>query len=984
MPTRTRLRTSLSVKTLFGRDVTVSLSRGTGGSAANFELDELPRTRELLFFYDTERAAAMVDEVRLERNPTDEESVIGELQQWLNGRQPFTVVQSVGMYMQRFHLRMGAWRGYPIEPDADVRVPVVMSRQGTWTAVTPVSMAEDFPIIFDEATAQRVADFVNEYLAHFRPDASGVSPANQQREKQKRSKLGERVEVFRGQYTSFESNEPVEYVVYAFPASGTDQLEFVIGNRAPIFANGAAVAQALQMRPAYYSNLEIPGVGLFMRLEDVTTMLRNVHALQQQRYGQQGAPAFSTVVRVRYGWNPDYVEKYRAEYDGKAKDGYARVKLTALRDRFKGDGRPPATLWLRASDGFTKLWTKATGDAELTDTAMLEPSEAEKLLVMLDARYQQGLSGLGAVSNVLDVEQEVLGQPGILHFMAGVIPGNITIYGMRPDTDYRWYITTLSREWMQKAMKAGYIDYSSDLSSDIRIPLAPSTVEKLSVWLDQHLEEGNLRGVTETAPSSSGVPGLILTGVEVLRLSQPRWNGDAVPPPKPLGTGQLALELGRPVWIRWVDGRWEQHDHPLARVTWRLSMDDTTKSDGWVQASGGDFKHVKGTLQWLAAGSWVNFGSYQIRVTSEQDKQAIAVFLEAGDLKGLGATPYQLVKKDMRAWKMRVVLFVDRAQGFQPLYESRVVPPGTEGAHLDRDGLYRVMGTIVPQGPFRRGVQGEPRDMEHFNMLMCRDPESVDDVEDLWGVIRERAKAGEPLLIRVRSYDKYDSFLNDEDYFFFRGKMTRFQWWAEQQSPTGPLLAAWWKEYDSNPEFRDLIEKKDWWNPGFDVSLDRIFESVTLPSEESWKPFSGIAKYAGKTYYEWDFPRERWNHETMQMDKYVQRVRQRFIAELGCGLFLVENTKKSRKDFVGRYQIIARNGTRLLAGDDPELMQDYAVFVLSVPELCEVTSTTAEDEEQDKTQKRWMKAYHGLHADLQMQLREHLEAVQNALKTEEE
>lgn len=231
----------------------------------------------------------------------------------------------------------------------------------------------------------------------------------------------------------------------------------------------------------------------------------------------------------------------------------------------------------------------------------------------------------------------------------------------------------------------------------------------------------------------------------------------------------------------------------------------------------------------------------------ESDDAAAAVSAFAG----LGATPNQVIKKEMGAWKVRLAHYYEaleyrfRDQGVTRSTEPVPAPADGEHAptlHTDENGLtWHYTKNPLRHGPMQRTLPpGEGHnvlvhDTRGFNMLLFRHPEFSENETGGWDEVRARAKNGEPMLIRADSYSKEDSLWDSREFLLFNGRVMPMDHRAYES-----FHSAWWHMLDTNEQFRTMVENADWRNPLMTVALDQILEnSQQLPAG---KPFTGLIR----------------------------------------------------------------------------------------------------------------------------------------------
>ncbi len=254
-------------------------------------------------------------------------------------------------------------------------------------------------------------------------------------------------------------------------------------------------------------------------------------------------------------------------------------------------------------------------------------------------------------------------------------------------------------------------------------------------------------------------------------------------------------------------------------------------------------------------------------------------------LDGLGATPGQLIKKDMNAWVIRFATYgesylrpeilgevdhkgslrqlrifrethdtfqlalpqtYDNGENFAevvlwsgPTAEVKVAI--SHWLKLDEYKMASLNQWLVQAADTsfnfeRAGLleQLEPKS-RGLNMLFFRDPEFMVNETGYGDEIRKRANKGEPMMVRADSYSNDDNLMDSQEWLLLGNKLYRMdhkQWRA--------FHTAWWSFLDAHPDFVKLILAMDWKNPLMLVALDEIMSGLALPLPEHAQDFKGL------------------------------------------------------------------------------------------------------------------------------------------------
>lgn len=460
------------------------------------------------------------------------------------------------MYYDRFHFRYGTDNHmYEDRHEGEPPLPMLRlyTRTGTWTAVTPYSYRQNPPLqaypIFDEATARRLAAAINQYAAFFiAPAGNTETPAESLRREQTRRRYGTQVLLaiipahVIGELNVMDLPGSVRgrnfmVKLYGFPESGSDMLEVRTDNDEHLsFVSGSELStgwnQSWSSSTYNHDTRETKLVsadrntGVWASVDDVYAALVKLHGLMAA--GMASGMSFPTEVVVEWrSQTPPAALTYYAEYDGRNRKGEPRLKLTYLRGPLI-PRRDHQVLYARYEDGFEMLHTHPTQSSKppLRNWASdgygypsISPASREKLMVMLDARYERGLKGLAGAVTMSDnkllltdvkVALPTIGMPsaslelGVERFsMWSSEKGSMETKDVlswavsfpESQAHKHWYRGT---DLLERATPflAAFANGESMYFGGYFLHLdSAEDAQRLRVWMDQQLEAGNMAGL---------------------------------------------------------------------------------------------------------------------------------------------------------------------------------------------------------------------------------------------------------------------------------------------------------------------------------------------------------------------------------------------------------------------------------------------------------------------------------------------------------
>lgn len=702
MPARTpQPRNRFTVTDLFGREVLVEMDRKARPGSTLLVLRPAaegfgrPYLTEFLYDYGIPSRLHLA---RAEVQTDGEHGSVADAMREMGGVQPFFFVteQSGSSRLPELMVRITTFGN--VERTWDPRLKLLRRDPpytGLYSVMESYSEVPIRPFLFDEQTATTLVERVNAYIDYYVQGHAATA-----RTEQKYARLGgERVSLglfdasHRVSYRNGMTNGVVE--VFYFPRSGTDIIEVVPDRSEQKYET--SLSELYQLN--YYRR--DPGLNMYVIMErsyPLVTMSRAelqrlVTAVNagMQRYAAGGVPAYpnevTVVVRGR-GYESEIPAM--AVYDGKSAKGIGRIKLVPQHRR---DGRTfPKSLmeefFVFQSDGFKQPYTDRSG--KKVDTLHRVPEDTSSaLMVMLDSRYEQGLSGIvmedGSI--MLHEVESTRNSNEKYHVTFKLTP---TGYGRSLSWMYQSHDSSErqtgtdhlynNRERLDE-FASGKSLWLGSLNAVLN---NEGEQQQLRVWMDQMMEEGKLNGLSAAEPRGDG---------GFIRITGLKWKIQWAPRPESVTQGSEA-EL----WLQTRTFNSPRYEDPARNwMSVSLRFHDGAAPDATFPINPLDGDAVREVLQGLVAGQEVFLGFVYVRMTNPDDRAALQVWMDQQVEKGkLSGVTDVLIPHGNATKKWRFKMVRDLGCGLyigQPSKASKL--SGPYQLLLKNNGLRVVSGDDV-------------------------------------------------------------------------------------------------------------------------------------------------------------------------------------------------------------------------------------------------------------------------------------------------